>query len=105
MIAATTRVAARRSCQPPTRFFSWWPSVSMVDMVAEPPRVSGRPDTATRRNPLLYELVVLATDGQLAAVGGSAGSYDRDLRSDLVIQVIADNQAAGVESDDLRSRA
>lgn len=47
--------------------------------------------------PLLYELLVPATDAQLAAVGGSTGGYDRDLRPDLVIQVIADNQAAGVE--------
>jgi myo-inositol catabolism protein IolC len=47
--------------------------------------------------PLLYELLVPATDGQLAAVGGAAGIYDRDVRPGLVIQVIADNQAAGVE--------
>jgi myo-inositol catabolism protein IolC len=47
--------------------------------------------------PLLYELLVPATDGQLAAAGGAAGSYDRDVRPGLVIQVIADNQAAGVE--------
>jgi myo-inositol catabolism protein IolC len=46
--------------------------------------------------PLIYELLVPATDDQLAAAGG-AGAYDRDLRPDLVIQVIADNQAAGVE--------
>jgi myo-inositol catabolism protein IolC len=47
--------------------------------------------------PLLYELLVPATDDQLAAAGGSTGAYDRDLRPGLVIQVIADNQAAGVE--------
>jgi myo-inositol catabolism protein IolC len=47
--------------------------------------------------PLLYELLVPATDGQLAAAGGAAGAYDREVRPGLVIQVIADNQAAGVE--------
>ena len=45
--------------------------------------------------PLLYELLVPATDGQLAHVGGSASAYDRDLRPGLVIRVIADNQAVG----------
>jgi myo-inositol catabolism protein IolC len=47
--------------------------------------------------PLLYELLVPATDDQLAAAGGNTDAYDRDLRPDLVTQVIADNQAAGVE--------
>jgi myo-inositol catabolism protein IolC len=47
--------------------------------------------------PLLFELLVPATDSQLAAAGGQAGAYDRDVRPDLVVQVIADNQAAGVE--------
>ena len=47
--------------------------------------------------PLLYELLVPATSGQLAEAGGTPGGYDRDIRPGLVIQVIADNQAAGVE--------
>jgi myo-inositol catabolism protein IolC len=47
--------------------------------------------------PLLYELLVPATDEQRAAAGGETDAYDRDMRPDLVIQVIADNQAAGVE--------
>lgn len=47
--------------------------------------------------PLLYELLVPATENQLAAVGGKADAYDRDIRPDLVVQVICDNQAAGVE--------
>ena len=46
--------------------------------------------------PLLYELLVPATSAQLAAAGGAAAAYDRDLRPGLVTQVIADNQAAGV---------
>ena len=47
--------------------------------------------------PLLYELLVPAAGAQLAATGGKAAVYDRELRPALVIQVIADNQAAGVE--------
>jgi len=47
--------------------------------------------------PLLYELLVPATDAQLAQAGHDAGEYDHDLRPGLVAQVIADNQAHGVE--------
>ncbi len=46
---------------------------------------------------LLYELLVPVAGDQLAAAGGTAAAYDRELRPALVIQVIADNQAAGVE--------
>ncbi len=48
--------------------------------------------------PLLYELLVPATGGQLAAAGGMTDTYDCDLRPELVMRVIADNQAAGVEA-------
>jgi myo-inositol catabolism protein IolC len=47
--------------------------------------------------PLLYELLVPATKAQLDRVGGDPGAYDRDIRPGLVAQVIADNQAHGVE--------
>jgi myo-inositol catabolism protein IolC len=47
--------------------------------------------------PLLYELLVPATDAQLARAGNDSVAYDRDLRPDLVARVIADNQAHGVE--------
>jgi len=47
--------------------------------------------------PLLYELLVPATDTQLAQAGHDAGVYDRDIRPGLVTEVIADNQAHGVE--------
>jgi myo-inositol catabolism protein IolC len=47
--------------------------------------------------PLIYELLVPATDEQSAAAGGAAEVYDRDLRPALVEQVIADNQEAGIE--------
>jgi myo-inositol catabolism protein IolC len=47
--------------------------------------------------PLIYELLVPATDAQLAEAGGDADAYDRDIRPGLVARVIADNQAHGVE--------
>jgi myo-inositol catabolism protein IolC len=47
--------------------------------------------------PLLYELLVPATDAQLGQAGRDAGAYDRDIRPALVVKVIADNQARGVE--------
>ncbi len=47
--------------------------------------------------PLLYELLVPATDAQLGKAGGDSAAYDRDIRPGLVCQVIADNQAHGVE--------
>ncbi len=47
--------------------------------------------------PLLYELLVPATDAQLGQVGHDTDAYDRDLRPGLVVRVIADNQAHGVE--------
>jgi myo-inositol catabolism protein IolC len=47
--------------------------------------------------PLLYELLVPATDAQLDRAGHDADAYDRDIRPGLVVQVIADNQAHGVE--------
>lgn len=47
--------------------------------------------------PMLYELLVPATDQQLASVGGDSDVYDRDVRPELVTRVIADNQRAGVE--------
>jgi myo-inositol catabolism protein IolC len=47
--------------------------------------------------PLLYELLVPATDAQLGQAGQNAAVYDRDIRPRLVVQVIADNYAHGVE--------
>jgi myo-inositol catabolism protein IolC len=47
--------------------------------------------------PLLYELLVPATDAQLERVGGDTAVYDRDIRPGLVSKVIADNQAHSVE--------
>jgi myo-inositol catabolism protein IolC len=47
--------------------------------------------------PLLYELLVPATDAQLDQAGHDAAVYDRDIRPALVSRVIADNQSHGVE--------
>jgi myo-inositol catabolism protein IolC len=47
--------------------------------------------------PLLYELLIPATDEQAAAVHGDTTAHDREVRPDLVVQVIADNQNAGVQ--------
>jgi myo-inositol catabolism protein IolC len=47
--------------------------------------------------PLLYELLVPATDEQLASVGHDARRYDHDIRPGLVGRVIADNQEHGIE--------
>jgi myo-inositol catabolism protein IolC len=47
--------------------------------------------------PLLYELLVPATDAQLGHAGQDAGGYDRDVRPGLVARVIADNYSRGVE--------
>jgi myo-inositol catabolism protein IolC len=47
--------------------------------------------------PLLYELLVPATDAQLGQAGKNAGAYDREIRPGLVVKVIADNQAHSVE--------
>ena len=47
--------------------------------------------------PLLYELLVPATDAQLGQAGHDAAAYDCDIRPGLVTRVIADNQAHGIE--------
>ena len=47
--------------------------------------------------PLIYELLVPPTADQLASVGGDKDRYDRDVRPALEVQVIAENQAAGIE--------
>lgn len=49
--------------------------------------------------PFLYELLVPASDDQLASVGGDGDAYDRDVRPGLVVDVIRANQEASVEPD------
>ena len=47
--------------------------------------------------PFLLELLVPASDAQLASVGGDATAYDRDVRPGLAVEVMAAVQGAGVE--------
>jgi len=48
--------------------------------------------------PLLYELLVPGTAAQLDSVGQDKDRYDADVRPALEVQVIAENQQAGVEA-------
>jgi myo-inositol catabolism protein IolC len=52
---------------------------------------------AKRNTPLLCELLVPATDEQLASVNGDSIRYDREVRPALVTAVIADHQDAQIE--------
>jgi myo-inositol catabolism protein IolC len=47
----------------------------------------------------LFELLVPATDGQLASVGGDSDRYDAELRPDLMRRAIAETQDFGCEVD------
>jgi 5-dehydro-2-deoxygluconokinase len=47
----------------------------------------------------LFELLVPATEGQLSAVGGDAGRYDREARPRLMLQAIRQLQSLGVDPD------
>jgi myo-inositol catabolism protein IolC len=47
--------------------------------------------------PFLLELLVAASDAQLASVGGDSTAYDRDVRPGLVVQVMEAMQGAGIE--------
>jgi myo-inositol catabolism protein IolC len=47
--------------------------------------------------PLLYELLVPATEAQLARADHDGDTFDHDIRPGLVARVIADNHAHGIE--------
>jgi myo-inositol catabolism protein IolC len=47
----------------------------------------------------LFELLVPATEAQLASVGGDADRYDQEVRPKLMMEVIEEAQDAGVEPD------
>jgi 5-dehydro-2-deoxygluconokinase len=47
----------------------------------------------------LFELLVPATDEQLASVGGDGGRYDAELRPELMRRVIEECQNYGIEVD------
>ena len=52
-----------------------------------------------RDRKFLFELLVPATEAQLAAVGGDSDRYDAELRPELMRRAIEDIQNAGVEVD------
>jgi myo-inositol catabolism protein IolC len=54
---------------------------------------------AERERKFLFELLVPATDDQLASVGGEKDRYDAELRPALMVRVIAELQDSGVEPD------
>ena len=54
---------------------------------------------STRDRKFLFELLVPAEQAQLAEIGGSGDRYDAERRPALMVQAIAEIQAAGVEPD------
>ena len=52
-----------------------------------------------RERKLLFELLVPATPDQLERVGGDPQRYDREIRPDLVVEIIRAMQEGGVEPD------
>ena len=57
-------------------------------------------DWLHERDPkFLFELLVAATDAQLASVDGSSDRYDAELRPGLMRRAIEEIQAAGIEVD------
>jgi myo-inositol catabolism protein IolC len=52
-----------------------------------------------RERKFLFELLVPATDDQLASVGGDTDRYDTELRPELMRRAIEDIQNAGIEVD------
>jgi 5-dehydro-2-deoxygluconokinase len=52
-----------------------------------------------RERKFLFELLVPATDAQLASVGGDTERYDTELRPELMRRAIEDIQNAGIEVD------
>ena len=52
-----------------------------------------------RGRQFLFELLVPATEVQIAAVDGNTDRYDRELRPKLVVRTIAELQATGIEPD------
>lgn len=47
----------------------------------------------------LFELLVPATDAQLASVGGDANRYDTELRPGLMLRIIEEIQGFGIDPD------
>lgn len=73
------------------------PADSAEDTAQQLARLAALSKLLTKRGtPFLYELLVPATDDQLKRAG-SEQAYDRDVRPELVTEVIAINQRAGIE--------
>jgi myo-inositol catabolism protein IolC len=53
----------------------------------------------SKNRKFLFELLVPATDAQLAGVGGDADRYDAELRPELMRRAIEELQAAAIEVD------
>ena len=54
---------------------------------------------AARGRRFLFELLVPATPGQLASVGGDADRYDNELRPELMLRIIREIQDVGIDPD------
>ncbi|MDQ6820939.1 MAG: DUF2090 domain-containing protein [Actinomycetota bacterium] len=52
-----------------------------------------------RRQKLLFELLVPATEAQLTRVGGDSDRYDAELRPELMRRAVGQIQGAGIEVD------
>lgn len=52
---------------------------------------------AQKKKPFLFELIVPALPAQLAKLGGSKETYDKELRPKLMVESLKEIQAAGVE--------
>jgi myo-inositol catabolism protein IolC len=52
---------------------------------------------AQKKRALLFELIVPATQEQLAKLGGSKEKYDQEMRPKLMVESLKEIQAAGVE--------
>ena len=52
---------------------------------------------AQKKKPFLFELIVPALPAQLAKIGGSKETYDKELRPKLMVESLKEIQAAGVE--------
>ena len=78
----------------------WNPGDSQAEKDEQAPRLKRLGDWLhDHGRTYLFELLVPATDADLAKVDGDKHRYDTELRPDLTIQTIQEIQAAGIEPD------
>lgn len=78
----------------------WNPDDDPADKRAQGERLKRLGDWLHERDrKYLFELLVPATDHQLALVGGNAAAYDSEVRPYLTLQVIDEILQAGIEPD------